>query len=101
MRHREDVKTLYMSACEQAGKAVDKEMFEGPVNWLPDRPYSDLEYLEAEGMSFYMWARKKIMYCWIRVSFLHPSKNFTTFWTNSADNKLKMLFLIFPKKNRL
>ena len=51
VRHREDIKALYMAACEKAGKEVDKEIFEGPVNWYPERPYSDVEYLEEEGIS--------------------------------------------------
>ena len=43
---------MYIAACKKNHKPVDEEIFTGPVTWMPERPYSDLEYLEKEGNIF-------------------------------------------------
>lgn len=46
---REEIKDLYIEACKKANKPVDEELFQGPVTWVPEQPYSDMLYLESEG----------------------------------------------------
>ena len=47
---REEIKDLYIEACKKANKPVDEELFQGPVTWVPEQPYSDMQYLESEGI---------------------------------------------------
>ena len=49
VQRRDEVKEMYIAACKKNNKPVDEEIFTGPVTWTPERPYSDLEYLEKEG----------------------------------------------------
>ena len=49
VQRREEIKELYMQACKKNNKPIDEEIFMGPVIWMPERPYSDLQYLENEG----------------------------------------------------
>ena len=52
MQRRDEIKDMYVAACKKNHKPVDEEIFTGPVTWMPERPYSDLEYLEKEGNIF-------------------------------------------------
>lgn len=50
VHRRDEIKELYVAACKKSKKAIEEDVFTGPVTWLPEKPYTDLQYLEEEGI---------------------------------------------------